>query len=155
MRTAASVTHGRSDSFHADRLIGRFDSHGGASSARTPAIQHADTSRRVSGRLERLRASEEPSSDPPSGMDKGRKLIELFYVKIVRSHLAPDHPVSFSLDVLPTREDPWDRGAIVRGFWACPDFGWRTLRVRTTAGPLDFGYIWNATGGDTPAVVAP
>jgi hypothetical protein len=82
--TAASVTHGRSDSFHADRLIGLFDSHGGASSARTPAIQHADTSRRVSGRLERLRASEEPSlgrlerlraseepsSDPPSGMNK-------------------------------------------------------------------------------------
>jgi hypothetical protein len=34
----------------------------------------------------------------------------------VRSHLAPDHPVSFSLDVLPTREDVWDRGAIVRGF---------------------------------------
>src|ERR1700681_4475347 len=69
-----------------------------------------------------------------------------------RSHLAPDHPVSFSLDVLPTREDPWDRGAIVRGFWACPDFGWRPLKVRMTPGAVDFGCMWIAMGGDTRAV---
>ncbi len=30
------------------------------------------------------------------------------------SHLASDHPVSFSLDVRPARKDPWDRNAIVR-----------------------------------------
>ena len=41
-----------------------------------------------------------------------------------RSHLAPDHPVSFSLVVLATREDVWDRGAIARGFWGCPDSAW-------------------------------
>jgi hypothetical protein len=29
----------------------------------------------------------------------------------------------FSLDVHTTREDRWDRGAIVRGFWGCRDFG--------------------------------
>jgi hypothetical protein len=47
-------------------------------------------------------------------------------------------------------EHAWDRGAIVRGFSACPDFG--PLRVRTKLGPVDFGGIWNATGGDTRAV---
>ena len=29
----------------------------------------------------------------------------------------------FSLDVQPTREDAWDRDAIVRGFSGCRDFG--------------------------------
>jgi hypothetical protein len=48
----------------------------------------------------------------------------------VRSHLAPDHPVSFSLVVQPTREDAWDRGAIVRGFWGCPDSAWGEWRGR-------------------------
>jgi len=36
----------------------------------------------------------------------------------LRSHLAPDHPVSSSLNVSPTREDAWDRCEIVPGFWA-------------------------------------
>ena len=35
--------------------------------------------------------------------------------------------MSSSLDVQTTREDRWDRGAIVRGFWACAGF-----RVVTT-----------------------
>ena len=35
-----------------------------------------------------------------------------------RSQLAQDQPVSFSLAVLPTREDAWDRNAIVLGFSA-------------------------------------
>jgi hypothetical protein len=30
----------------------------------------------------------------------------------------------FSLDVQPTREDRWDRDAMLRGFWGCRDFGW-------------------------------
>src|SRR5580704_10933110 len=47
-----------------------------------------------------------------------------------RSHLAPDHPVSFSLDVQTTREDAWDRDAIVRGFWVCPDSAWSGSRDR-------------------------
>jgi hypothetical protein len=34
---------------------------------------------------------------------------------------APDHPVSSSLDVPTTREDRWDRDAIVRGSWDCQD----------------------------------
>src|SRR4029453_2413597 len=47
------------------------------------------------------------------------------------SHLARDYPVSFSLDVLPAREDAWDRDEIVRGFWVCPDSASRASRVRT------------------------
>ena len=39
-----------------------------------------------------------------------------------RSHLAPDHPVSFSLVVPATREDAWKRGAIVRGILGLPGF---------------------------------
>jgi hypothetical protein len=48
-----------------------------------------------------------------------------------RSHLAPDHPVSFSLVVLATREDVWDRGAIVRGFWDCPASAWSKSQEKT------------------------
>lgn len=29
------------------------------------------------------------------------------------------------------QEDAWDRDAIVRGFWVCPDSAWRASRVRT------------------------
>jgi hypothetical protein len=49
----------------------------------------------------------------------------------MRSHLAPDHPVSFSLVVLATREDAWDRVAIVRGFWDCPGSAWSEWTERT------------------------
>jgi hypothetical protein len=39
----------------------------------------------------------------------------------------------FSLDVLTTREDAWDRAAIVRGFWDCPDFEWcRCTKARAS-----------------------
>jgi hypothetical protein len=37
--------------------------------------------------------------------------------------LAIQDEMVFSLDVLPAREDGWDRDAIVRGFWGCRDFG--------------------------------
>jgi len=37
--------------------------------------------------------------------------------------LAIEDSMVSSLDVQTTREDRWDRGAIVRGFWACRDFG--------------------------------
>ncbi len=37
---------------------------------------------------------------------------------------APDHPVSSSLDVPTTREDRWDRDAIVRGSWDCQGSEW-------------------------------
>src|SRR5919201_7053786 len=40
----------------------------------------------------------------------------------VRSLLASDHPVSFSLVVLATSEDAWDRGA--RGSEGCPGSAW-------------------------------
>ena len=39
-----------------------------------------------------------------------------------RSHLAIRNWMAFSLDVLPAREDAWDRDAIVRGFWGYQDF---------------------------------
>lgn len=55
--------------------------------------------------------------------------------------------MSFSLDVQPAREDAWDRGAIARGFWACPDFGWRRSRVRTRRRPVDCACTWNDAGG--------
>ena len=53
-----------------------------------------------------------------------------------RSHLAPDHPVSFFLVVQPTREDAWDRDAIVRGFWGCPDSAWSEWRGRIQRRPV-------------------
>jgi len=40
-----------------------------------------------------------------------------------RYHVAILNGMVFSLDVQPTREDRWDRAAIVRGFWACRGFG--------------------------------
>ena len=42
----------------------------------------------------------------------------------MRSHFAIRNWMVFSLDVQPTREDGWDRDAIVRGFWDCRDFAW-------------------------------
>jgi hypothetical protein len=45
------------------------------------------------------------------------------------SDLAPAHPVSFSLVVLPNTEDASNRGAIVRGFLGCPE-----LRVEQVEG---------------------
>jgi transposase len=35
--------------------------------------------------------------------------------------------VSFSVVVLATSEDAWDRGVTVHGFWVCPDSGWNGL----------------------------
>jgi hypothetical protein len=37
----------------------------------------------------------------------------------------------FSLDGQAAREDEWDRGAIVRGFWGCRGSAWSGLKVRT------------------------
>lgn len=48
---------------------------------------------------------------------------------VERSHLAPDHPVSFSLGVLEPRDDARDRTAIVRGLWGCPDSAWSEWTV--------------------------
>jgi hypothetical protein len=33
-----------------------------------------------------------------------------------------------------------------------PGFRVETIEVRTTPGPVDFGCVWNATGGNTRAV---
>ena len=64
----------------------------------------------------------------------------------VRSHLAPDYPVSFSLVVLPTREGAWDRDAIVRGFWGCPDSASSEWTERTVTRHFASGFESSAAG---------
>jgi hypothetical protein len=66
--------------------------------------------------------------------------------------LAPDHPVSFSLVVLATREDAWDRGAIVRGFWDCPVSVWRESKEKTVT--RRFASAFASSGADRAAIRA-
>ena len=51
-----------------------------------------------------------------------------------RSHVAIRNWMVFSLDVLTTREDGWDRDAIVRGFWGWRDFGCSRWTRQKTVG---------------------